>query len=105
MQHCRLTRLARLCPVLFTLAAGFALCVGIGAPVRAQSTVTYFDEPLAPYGYWVEDPSYGRVWRPRDPGIDWRPYTYGRHAYPHSSGAIVCDLTTDTEVADGTRQG
>jgi hypothetical protein len=27
------------------------------------------------------------------------------HAYPHSSAAIVCDLSTDTEVADGTRQG
>jgi len=27
------------------------------------------------------------------------------HAYPHSSAAIVCDLTTDTEVADGRRQG
>jgi hypothetical protein len=27
------------------------------------------------------------------------------HAYPHSSAAIVCDLITDTEVADGRRQG
>jgi hypothetical protein len=31
--------------------------------------------------------------------------TLAEHAYPHSSAAIVCDLTTDTEVADGTRQG
>jgi len=31
--------------------------------------------------------------------------TYLEHAYPHSSAAMVCDLTTDTEVADGTRQG
>ena len=31
--------------------------------------------------------------------------TMGKHAYPHSSAAMVCDLTTDTEVADGTRQG
>ena len=27
------------------------------------------------------------------------------HAYPHSSAAIVCDLTADTEATDGTRQG
>ena len=27
------------------------------------------------------------------------------HAYPHSSASLVCDLTTDTEVAYGTRQG
>jgi lysophospholipase L1-like esterase len=32
-------------------------------------------------------------------------YTQNMHAYPHSSAAIVCDLITDTEVADGRRQG
>ena len=30
---------------------------------------------------------------------------YQWHAYPHSSAAISCDLSTDSEVADGTRQG
>jgi hypothetical protein len=62
----------------------------ISEPARAQTTiaVTYFDEPLAPYGYWVEDPYYGRVWRPRDPGVDWRPYTYGRWAYTREYGWI-----------------
>ena len=33
------------------------------------------------------------------------PDTDDAHAYPHSSAAMVCDLATDTEVADGTRQG
>jgi peptidoglycan/LPS O-acetylase OafA/YrhL len=32
-------------------------------------------------------------------------FPYFGHAYPPSSAAIVCDLTTDTEVADGRRQG
>jgi hypothetical protein len=31
--------------------------------------------------------------------------TRKEHAYPHSSAVFVCDLTTDMEVADGTRQG
>jgi hypothetical protein len=42
-------------------------------PASAQ-TVRYFDEPLSPYGYWVEDPYYGRVWRPLETPADWRPY-------------------------------
>jgi hypothetical protein len=57
-------------------------------PVRAQTTITFFDEPLAPYGYWVEDPYYGRVWRPREPGVDWRPYTFGRWVYTSDYGWI-----------------
>lgn len=55
---------------------------------RAQTTSTYFDEPLAPYGYWVEDPYYGRVWRPREVSGDWRPYTYGRWVYTSDYGWI-----------------
>ena len=55
---------------------------------RAQTTVTYFDEPLAPYGYSVEDPYYGRVWRPRETSEDWRPYTYGRWVYTSDYGWI-----------------
>jgi hypothetical protein len=31
--------------------------------------------------------------------------THLGYAYPHSSAAFVCDLTTDGEVAHGTRQG
>jgi len=36
-----------------------------------------YDESLDPHGYWVDDPSYGRVWRPyTDWG--WRPYVDGQ---------------------------
>jgi hypothetical protein len=35
----------------------------------------------------------------------WPGDTIFDHAYPHSSAAMVCDLSTGTEVADGTRQG
>jgi hypothetical protein len=56
-------------------------------PASAQ-TVRYFDEPLSPYGYWVEDPYYGRVWRPRETPADWRPYTYGRWVYTGDYGWV-----------------
>ena len=35
----------------------------------------------------------------------WHSNRVHNHAYPHSSAGFVCDLTADTEVADGTRQG
>jgi hypothetical protein len=71
------------------LVAGFLLVgVTMQEPVSAQTTTTYFDEPLAPYGYWVEDPYYGRVWRPRETSEDWRPYTYGRWVYTSEYGWI-----------------
>lgn len=56
-------------------------------PANAQ-TSRYFDEPLSPYGYWVDDPIYGRVWRPRDISPDWRPYTYGRWVYTSEYGWV-----------------
>jgi hypothetical protein len=36
-----------------------------------------FDEPLSPYGEWVEVESYGRCWRPARVERDWRPYSDG----------------------------
>jgi len=56
-------------------------------PASAQP-VRYFDEPLAAYGSWVDDPAYGRVWRPRDTPPDWRPYTYGRWVYTTEYGWV-----------------
>ncbi len=40
-----------------------------------------FREPLAPYGNWVEDASYGTVWVPRNEvvGNDFAPYVSGGH--------------------------
>jgi hypothetical protein len=57
------------------------------APASAQP-IRYFDEPLSPYGTWVDDPTYGRVWRPRDTPADWRPYTYGRWVYTSEYGWV-----------------
>ena len=60
------------------------------APAQPQTTasVTYFDGPLAPYGYWVDDPYYGRVWVPAKTGPGWRPYTYGRWVWTSEYGWV-----------------
>lgn len=57
---------------------------------RAETTVTiaYFDGALEPYGYWVEDPYYGRVWRPSRVSDDWRPYTRGSWVYTRDYGWV-----------------
>jgi hypothetical protein len=39
-----------------------------------------YDEALAPNGEWVEEPEYGRVWRPAV-AVDWRPYSAGYWAW------------------------
>jgi len=46
-----------------------------------QQAVTEFSPRLAPYGYWVEDSYYGRVWVPHRGvvGPDFRPYVSGGH--------------------------
>jgi hypothetical protein len=40
-----------------------------------------FEEPLAPYGQWYDDPSYGRIWEPSADvvGTDFSPYATGGH--------------------------
>ena len=56
--------------------------VPIPAPVPGQTDeVSTFDQPLAQYGAWSDDPTYGRVWQPEvavsDP--NWRPYESNGH--------------------------
>ena len=88
-----MANLARISKMTRIQALAALLCLtasAVLAPVFAQTTVAVrsFDEPLAPYGYWVDDPTYGRVWRPRDIGPDWRPYTYGRWVYTSEYGWV-----------------
>src|SRR5262245_49949441 len=51
--------------------------VGVQGRVGAVG-VDFFYSNLAPYGYWVDRPSYGWVWVPRHIRHHWRPYSYGR---------------------------
>ena len=90
MQRNRQTRFRASCLAVVALVAGYLGNSAITGPVKAQTSVsiTYFDGHLGPYGYWVEDPTYGRVWRPRETSADWRPYTYGRWVYTTQYGWI-----------------
>ena len=39
-----------------------------------------YGEALNPYGSWIDDDQYGRVWQP-EVGVDWAPYTDGYWAW------------------------
>jgi hypothetical protein len=48
---------------------------------RDPRALTYWNPHLAPYGVWVDDPSYGRVWVPHAHvvGTDFAPYVSSGH--------------------------
>jgi hypothetical protein len=69
-------------PGLPQAATFAAIGVGLGVHGRVGAVgVDYFYSNLAPYGYWIDRPSYGWVWVPRHVRHGWRPYSYGRWAY------------------------
>jgi len=60
--------------------------------LNSQGTVTpeTFQGALAPYGDWMDAPSYGRVWRPHV-AAGWRPYYYGRWEWTNEGWLWVSD--------------
>ena len=65
-------------------------------PSQATSAVNddEIDQTLQPYGEWVEDPLYGRVWRPYATvvGVDFTPYdTCGSWVYTDDGWTFDCD--------------
>ena len=60
--------------------AGVYVAGSISSPNVAVS-LSYFHDELAPYGRWVDVPSYGSCWSPYDVSDDWRPYYDGSWAY------------------------
>src|SRR6202166_2245148 len=66
-------------PALMQPALNAAIAVGVG--FHGTVGVDAFYSNLAPYGYWVNRPSYGWVWMPRHIRHGWRPYSAGRWAY------------------------
>ncbi len=57
--------------------------VGVSASIETPNvdiqinSASDFNQPLQPYGAWVDVGSYGRCWHPRDIAADWQPYTVG----------------------------
>ncbi|MGZ8151650.1 MAG: DUF6600 domain-containing protein, partial [Methylovulum sp.] len=56
------------------------------ADTRVDVNIGVFYNSLAPYGNWVNHPTYGQVWYPRDVSRDWRPYTDGHWAHTQEYG-------------------
>ena len=68
-----------------------AMSLAIAPFVHAQSVdvnIGIFYDSLAPYGEWVQQPSYGWVWIPANVHPGWRPYTDGRWVYTDDYGWI-----------------
>jgi len=72
----------------------------LAGPAQAQPKDYWTSIYIGGHGGWAGS----TIEFPLNPGPGGTPLA-GFATYPHSSAAIVCDLTTDTEVADGTRQG
>jgi hypothetical protein len=51
--------------------------IHVGPSGRASVDLGFFYDDLAPYGNWIERPSYGWVWTPRAVASSWRPYQNG----------------------------
>ncbi len=60
--------------------AGGSAAASRGAGPQPVVALEDFVEALAPHGTWVEHRRWGRVWRPKDVGPDWKPYFRGRWA-------------------------
>ena len=76
-------------------AASAQLSVGAGVQVgpRGHASVDFgfFYDSLASYGNWIERPSYGWVWTPRDVSASWRPYQAGHWVWSDEGWTWLTD--------------
>ncbi|HEY3568820.1 MAG TPA: DUF6600 domain-containing protein [Thermoanaerobaculia bacterium] len=70
-----------------SVAAG----IHIGPSGRATVDLGFFYDDLAPYGNWIERPSYGWVWTPRAVSTSWRPYEDGHWVWTDEGWVWVTD--------------
>ena len=70
-----------------SLSAG----IHIGPSGRASVDIGFFYDDLAPYGNWIERPSYGWVWAPRSVSTSWRPYQDGHWVWTDLGWTWVSD--------------
>ncbi len=68
------------------LFSTFSTARDVQADSSVNVDISFFHDALAPYGNWVNHPTYGQVWYPRDVANNWRPYTEGYWAYTDDYG-------------------
>jgi len=94
----KITRNVLFALLLLGVCAGTAsaqLSVGAGVQVgprgHASVDLGFFYDSLASYGNWIERPSYGWVWTPRDVSATWRPYQAGHWVWSDEGWTWLTD--------------
>jgi hypothetical protein len=65
--------------------------IHVGPSGRASVDIGFFYDDLAPYGNWIERPSYGWVWAPRAVSAGWQPYRDGHWIWTDQGWTWVTD--------------
>ena len=83
----RAALLILLCVIPSVCAIAYSMPPQVAVEAQAGPLdVSYFYGQLAPYGDWVEVPTYGWVWTPHGVASDWRPYSVGHWVYSDDDG-------------------
>ena len=95
MKITRYALFALLLPGVCAGAASAQVSVGAGVQVgprgHASVDLGFFYDSLASYGNWIERPSYGWVWTPRDVSASWRPYQAGHWVWSDEGWTWLTD--------------
>jgi len=70
-----------------SVAAG----IHVGPSGHTSVDLGFFYDSLAPYGNWVQRPSYGWVWTPTAVATSWHPYEYGHWVWTDQGWVWVSD--------------
>ena len=65
--------------------------IHIGPSGHTSVDLGFFYDDLAPYGNWIERPSYGWVWTPRAVATSWRPYQDGHWVWTDEGWTWISD--------------
>jgi hypothetical protein len=65
--------------------------VHIGPSGRSSVDLGFFYDDLASYGNWIERPSHGWVWTPREVSTSWRPYRDGHWVWTDEGWTWISD--------------
>jgi hypothetical protein len=89
------TRIALLALLLLGAAAGAThadVRTSVGVSVHSSNVdFGFFYDDLAPYGRWIDRPSYGWVWTPTVVDVGWRPYEDGHWVWTDQGWLWVSD--------------
>ncbi|HTG31712.1 MAG TPA: DUF6600 domain-containing protein [Thermoanaerobaculia bacterium] len=65
--------------------------IHVGPSGHTSVDLGFFYDDLAPYGNWIERPSHGWVWTPRQVSTSWRPYRDGHWIWTDQGWTWISD--------------